>query len=127
MHYIMVLKSAYKIKLYSIRFQWQPPRSLRESSIYKLKYRIKKNRLIIRKQLDPLRIFINVGHGGHRRAVLMKTVNHRKNSRRFRLPYFNTVGKRRWQGCQPYAPAAFTTSKYSWYSLLLQAESTTGP
>jgi hypothetical protein len=44
----------------------------------------KKNRLIIRTQLDPLRIFINVGHGGHRRTVLMKTVNHRKNSRRLR-------------------------------------------
>jgi len=27
-------------------------------------------------------------------------------------------------GCQPYAPAAFTRRKYSWYSLLLEAEST---
>jgi len=26
--------------------------------------------------------------------------------------------------CQPYAPAAFTTRKYSWYSFLLEAEST---
>ena len=27
-----------------------------------------------------------------------------------------TSGARRWQGCQPHAPAAFTSSRYSWYS-----------
>ena len=30
-------------------------------------------------------------------------------------------------GCQPYVPAAFTPRKYSWYSFLLEAESTPGP
>ena len=30
-------------------------------------------------------------------------------------------------GCQPYAPAAFTSRKYSWYSFLLEAESIPGP
>ena len=30
-------------------------------------------------------------------------------------------------GCQPYAPAAFTPNKYSWYSFLLEAESTPAP
>ena len=30
-------------------------------------------------------------------------------------------------GCQPYAPAAFTPTKNSWYSFLLEAESTPGP
>jgi len=25
-------------------------------------------------------------------------------------------------GCQPYAPTAFTSKKYSWYSFLLEAE-----
>ena len=30
-------------------------------------------------------------------------------------------------GCRPYAPAAFTPRKYSWYSFLLEAESTPGP
>jgi len=29
--------------------------------------------------------------------------------------------------CQPYAPAAFTPRKYSWYSFLLEAKSTLGP
>ena len=31
-----------------------------------------------------------------------------EGSRRFRLPDFKTVGTWRWEGCQPYAPAAFT-------------------
>ena len=30
-------------------------------------------------------------------------------------------------GCQPYAPAAFTPRKCSWYSFMLEAESTQGP
>jgi len=30
-------------------------------------------------------------------------------------------------GCQPYEPAAFTPRKYSWYSFLLEAESTPEP
>jgi hypothetical protein len=47
-------------------------------------------------------------------------------SRRLRLPDFKTIGIWRWQGCQPYAPAAFTPRKYSWYSFLLEAESTPG-
>jgi hypothetical protein len=35
---------------------------------------------------------------------------------------------RRWrQGCQPYAPAAFYPQEDSWYSFLLEAESTPGP
>ena len=29
-------------------------------------------------------------------------------SRRLRLPDFKTIGTLRWEGCQPYAPAAFT-------------------
>jgi hypothetical protein len=44
-----------------------------------------------------------------------------------RLPDFKTIGTWRWQGCQPYAPTAFTPRKYSWYPFLLEAESTPGP
>jgi hypothetical protein len=34
----------------------------------------------------------------------------------------------RWrQGCQPYVPATFYPQEDSWYSFLLQAESTPGP
>ena len=33
----------------------------------------------------------------------------------------------RWQVCQPYTSAAFTPQEYSWYSLLLEAESTPEP
>ena len=31
-----------------------------------------------------------------------------EGSRRFRLPYFMTVGTWMWEGCQPYAPTGFT-------------------
>jgi hypothetical protein len=31
-----------------------------------------------------------------------------EGSRRLRLPDFKTIDTWRWQGCQPYAPAAFT-------------------
>jgi hypothetical protein len=48
-------------------------------------------------------------------------------SRRLRIPDFKTIGTCRLQGCQPYALAAFTPSKYSWYSFLLEAESTPEP
>jgi hypothetical protein len=50
-----------------------------------------------------------------------------EGSRRLRLPDFKIIDTCRWQGCQPYAPAAFTPRKYSWYSFLLEAESTPGP
>jgi len=43
-----------------------------------------------------------------------------------RLPDFKTIGTWRWWG-QPYAPAAFTPQKYSWYSFLVEAELTPGP
>ena len=36
-------------------------------------------------------------------------------------------GTWRWWGRQPHAPAAFTPRKCSWYSFLLEAESTPGP
>jgi hypothetical protein len=35
-----------------------------------------------------------------------------------RIQDFKTIGTWRWQGCQPYAQAAFTPRKYSWYSFL---------
>jgi hypothetical protein len=50
-----------------------------------------------------------------------------EGSKRLRLPDFKTIGTWRWQGCQPYAPPAFTRRKYSWYLFLLDAESTPGP
>ena len=45
-------------------------------------------------------------------------------SRKLRFPRFRDNGTGRWKGCQPYAPAAFTPWKSSWYSFLLEAEST---
>jgi hypothetical protein len=49
-----------------------------------------------------------------------------EDSRRFRLPDFKTINTCRWQGCHPYASAAFTPRRYFWYSFLLEAESNPG-
>jgi hypothetical protein len=50
-----------------------------------------------------------------------------EGSRRLRFPHFKTVCIWRRLGYQPFARAVFTPRKYSWYSLLLGAESTSGP
>jgi hypothetical protein len=61
------------------------------------------------------------------KAIPLQALTGPEGSRRLRLPDLKTTGARRWQGCHPYAPAAFTSRKYSWYSFLLEAESTPGP
>jgi len=44
-----------------------------------------------------------------------------------RLPEFLRKSEAKtWQACQPYVPAAFTPTRYSWYLFLLEAESTPG-
>ena len=54
-------------------------------------------------------------------------------SRRVKAPSFRDNGTVMVIGCQPYAPAAFTPRsipddrKHTWYSFLLEAESTPGP
>jgi hypothetical protein len=68
-----------------------------------------------------------VQFNGKGKAIPLQTLTGPEVSRRLRLPDFKTVGTSSWQGCQPYAPAAFTPRKYSWYSFLLEAESTPGP
>jgi hypothetical protein len=60
------------------------------------------------------------------KAIPLQALTGPKGSRRLRLPDFKTNGTWRWQGCQLYAPAAFTPIKYSWYSFLLEAELTPG-
>ena len=40
---------------------------------------------------------------------------------------FQTISEQMWQGCQPHAPAAFTSQWRSLYSFLLRAESTPRP
>jgi len=47
-----------------------------------------------------------------------------EGSRKLRFPDFVTTAQ---EDCQPHAPAAFTSRKYSWYSFLLEAESTPEP
>jgi hypothetical protein len=61
------------------------------------------------------------------KAIALQALTGPEGSRRLRLPDFMTIGTWRWQGCQPCPPAAFTPRKHSWYSFLLEAESTPGP
>jgi hypothetical protein len=61
------------------------------------------------------------------KAIPLQALTGPEGSRSLRLPDSKTIGTGMWQGCQPYAPAAFTSRKYSWYSFLLEAESTPGP
>jgi len=42
------------------------------------------------------------------KAIPLQAWRGPEGSRRLRLPDFKTIGIWRWQGCQPYAPAAFT-------------------
>jgi len=61
------------------------------------------------------------------KAIPLQAWTAPEGSRRLGLPDFKTTGTWRWLGCQPYTPAAFTHKKHSWYSFLLEAESTPGP
>jgi hypothetical protein len=61
-----------------------------------------------------------------RKAIPLQALTGREGSSSLRLPDVKTIGTLRWQGYLPYAPAAFTPRKYSWYSFLLESESTPG-
>ena len=52
------------------------------------------------------------------KAILLQAWGGPEGSRKLRFPDLKTIGTWRWQGCQP-----FTPRKYSWYSFLLEAES----
>jgi hypothetical protein len=61
---------------------------------------------------------------GKSKAIPLQALTGPEGSRRLRLLDFKTFDTLRWQGCQPYAPAAFTPRNYSWYSVLIEVEST---
>jgi hypothetical protein len=48
---------------------------------------------------------------GKRRAIPIHARTGPEGFRRLRLPDFKTIGTLMWQGCQPYAPVAFTPQK----------------
>ena len=58
------------------------------------------------------------------KAVPLHAWSSPEGSRKLKFPDFTTTAQ---DGCQPYAPAPFTPRKCSWYSFLLEAESTPGP
>jgi hypothetical protein len=60
---------------------------------------------------------------GKGKAVPLQAWSGPEGSRKLRFPHYMTTA----QDCgKPYAPAAFTPRKCSWYSFLLEAESTPG-
>ena len=61
------------------------------------------------------------------KAVPLQSRSGPESSRKLRFPDYMTTAQDGGNGCQPYAPAAFTPSKYSWYLFLLEAKSTPGP
>ena len=50
-----------------------------------------------------------------------------EGSSKLRFPDFMTTAQGGGKVVKPYAPAAFTPRKSSWYSFLLETESTPGP
>ena len=58
------------------------------------------------------------------KAVPLQAWSDPEGSRKLRFPDFMTTAQNGGKGKLPYAPAAFTPRKYTWYSFLLEAEST---
>jgi hypothetical protein len=50
---------------------------------------------------------------GKGKAIPLQAWTDPEGSRRLRLPYFRKINTGKWQGCQPYASAAFTLRKYA--------------
>jgi len=61
---------------------------------------------------------------GKGKAVPLEALSSPEGSRKLRFPDFMTTAQ---EVRQPYAQAVFTPRKCSWYSFLLEAESTPGP
>jgi hypothetical protein len=60
--------------------------------------------------------------------VFGKTVGLEFGKQEFEISHIFGHSAYRWrQGCQPYVQATFYRQEYSWYSFLLEAESTPGP
>jgi len=62
--------------------------------------------------------------GGKGKAVPLQAYSDPEGFRKIRFSDFMTTAQ---DGGKPYAPAAFTPRKYTWYSFLLEAESTPRP
>jgi len=50
---------------------------------------------------------------GKGKAIPLQAWTRPEGSRRLRLPDFKTIGTWRWQGFQPYAPAALTPRRHT--------------
>jgi hypothetical protein len=91
--------------------------------------------LLLRPGFNKVNFFgiISTANSTHRvdikkiyKAVPLQAWSGPEGSRNLRFPDYMTTAQDGGK-VQPYAPAAFTPRKYSWYSFLLEAESTPGP
>jgi hypothetical protein len=64
---------------------------------------------------------------GKGKAVPLQAWSGPEGSRKLRFPDFMTMAEDGGKAVKPYAPAAFAPRKNTWYSFLLEAESTPGP
>jgi len=64
---------------------------------------------------------------GKGKAIPLQVWTCPEGSGRMRLLDFKTRAREGGKVVSPNAPATFTPNKYSWYSFLLQTESTPGP
>jgi hypothetical protein len=77
---------------------------------------------------DELGVWSFKGKGkGKGKAIPLQALTDPKCFKSVRFPDTKTVGTWRSLGCQSHTTAAFTPRKYSWYSFLLEAQSTPGP
>jgi len=88
----------------------------------KARYKSKVVKLIERYDVAEWILFVIQRSKG--KSVPLQSWSGPEGSRKLRFLDNVTMAQ---DGCQPYAPAAFTPRKYSWYSFLLEAESTPGP
>ena len=61
------------------------------------------------------------------KAVPLQAWSGPEGSRKLRFPDFMTTAQDGGKVVKPYAPAAFAPRKCTWYSFLLEPESTSGP
>jgi hypothetical protein len=64
---------------------------------------------------------------GKGKAIPLQPLTGLEGSRRLRLPHFKTIGTWRWQGCLPYAPAAFTSPPPKIFLVRISVRGWVGP
>ena len=92
---------------------------------------LKESKPLVKTQYCTKSCLININMNIYQRlkckVVPLQAWSGPEGSRKLRFPEFVTTAQDGCKFVKPYAPAAFTLKKYSWYSFLLEAASTPGP